>query len=446
MRRSLGAVTLYAASALLTVMACHAQPAERSPGLTQLAVITTTPEDSYALFGNSLYVATTTGATPSVTAYRMPDGERSWMAPLPEGTRQVVVRAAGHGLVLVDADGAALAIDAAAGTVRWRARGHVLGWASGEATVVTFDASDPRGIVHAGVRADTGERVWEDVLKADEQYGIDHRAAPPSPVSNRSEVSALVVVRRSDGTTRVRDAASGTLRRGRVHPIGQSPVVVIDDLLLVSYPIGARGEIAAYELGDLKHRWTVSGGFSQATGCGPVVCLTARTLSAIDPGTGRERWRQADASVAWPAVPDAPAGPLLGYRDGGPEGDHGDEPVVLRADTGAVIMRLSPWRVLGSDGSRLLLLRHAEGNTARSQDGGAGPAAADQLGLADLGTGTVRVLGELPAVAPACSERDTTRPACPLPFGRPSQCLPGSGWVVCGHTDGQVRVWRYTAG
>jgi outer membrane protein assembly factor BamB len=379
----------------------------------------------------------------------MPEGERLWTAPLPDGTRQAVVREAAHGLVLVDADGAALALDAAAGTVRWRARGHVLGWATGgvtgRATVVTFDAADARGIVHAGVRADTGERVWEDVLAADEQYGIDHRAVP-SPVTNRPEVGALVVVRRSDGTTRVRDAASGALWRGRVHPLVQSPVVVIDDLLLVSYPIGARGEIAAYDLADLKHRWTVPGGFSQATGCGPVVCLTARSLSAIDPTTGRERWRQAGASVAWPAVPGAPAGPLLGYRDGGPDGDHGGEPVVLRADTGALIMRLNPWRVLGSDGSRLLLLRPGEGAASQSQGDGAGAAASDLLGLADLEAGTVRVLGALPAVAPACPERDTTRPGCPLPFGRPGQCLPGSGWAVCGHTDGQVRVWRFTAG
>jgi outer membrane protein assembly factor BamB len=361
----------------------------------------------------------------------MPDGERVWTAPLPAGTGHIVVRQADHGLVLVDADGAALAIDAAAGTVRWRARGHVLGWATDGATVVTFDAADARGIVHAGVRADTGERLWEDVLGSDEQYGIDHRAAPPSPVRVRSEVGALVVVRRSDGSTRVRDAATGALHRGRVHPVAQSPIVVIDDLLLVSYPIGARGEIAAYDLGDLKHRWTVPGGFSQATGCGPVVCLTAGTLSAIDPATGRQQWRQAGASVAWPAVPDAPAGPLLGYRDDGPEGDTGGEPVVLRADTGALIMRLSPWRVLGLDGSRLLLLRPAEGPS-------------DQLALADLDAGTVRVLGDLPAVAPACRERETTRPGCPLPFGRPGQCLPGSGWAVCGHTDGQVRVWRYT--
>jgi hypothetical protein len=67
----------------------------------------------------------------------------------------------------------------------------------------------------------------------------------------------------------------------------------------------------------------------------------------------------------------------------------------------------------------------------------------DKIGLADLDTRTVRVLGTVPADAQACRERAVS-PGCPLPPGWLAGCAPGAGWLVCSHVDGTVRVWRYS--
>jgi hypothetical protein len=404
--------------------ACQERPAAAPSALEQVTTIADAADRPFGLFGSTLYVSSS-DAEVSVRAYRMPDGAPQWSATLPVPARQVTVREAGQGLVLVNADRTALALDAATGALRWRSEGAVLGWAVGGASVVTLDPdADPMTLT--GWRTSDGARLWTETVGAGDEYGLGYGAAGHG--AGGRGIDSVAVVGRADGATRIRDAATGDLTEGRVRPPGDGGrVAVVDDLLLVSSVDGALGATAGYDTRGLNRRWAVDGAFHRAAGCGPVLCLGGNGVRAVDPATGADRWANVDIAFATPALPGRDPGPLLSDRD--PTGATG--PVVLNADTGVEIMRLGPWSVLGPDTPRLMLIRHA---------GSTGP---DRIAVADLDQATVRELGTVPAVTPTCAERDTTSPGCPRPPGVPSQCRPGLGWLVCSHVDGDLRVWRY---
>jgi hypothetical protein len=397
--------------------ACQADPAPPTPPtLAQAASIAAAADRPYGVFGSALIVAVT-DAPATVRAHRMPDGDPLWTAELPDAAGPVTVRAAAAGLVLVNAGSTALALDARTGAARWRARGVVLGFTGDDANVVTMHDTD-QGIALAGRRPATGAPRWTDTVGPAEEYTVGYGAG---------RVATVAVVRRSDGAARLRDAASGEARRGRVgRPGPGSRLALVDDLLLVSTVDDSVGTTTAYDSRTLRRRWTVDGAFERAAGCGVVICLGGNGIRALDPGTGADRWARPDVPFAGPALAGTKSSPLLSVAD--PD----VAPVVLDPRTGATMLNLAPWTVLGPDGRRLLLLQHTDGTT-------------DRVGLADLDGSTVRELGRVPPVVRACAERDTTAPGCPRPPGQPSGCRPGRGWFVCAHVDGQLRVWRHAA-
>ncbi len=378
-----------------------------SPAAPHLSAVAVLPYDRGGLFvaaADTLYTLTrSAGDAAELRAYRW-TGARRW------SVRLRVAEAADiyplGGLVLVsmfppNADRAATtAFDAASGAARWQAPGRVYAEIPGGRVLladqgVAVDRIPEPIDRYRAVAVDTGATAWTlDVWSAS-------TVLPIIDDPTRRYLRTIAVVDPA-GVVVVRDGRTGAvLASGRLPTPDPTyaPVAAVGGLLLVA----AHRQLLAFGATDLRPRWAADlpGDPGSANACGNLLCVgTTGGLAGVDPIDGQEMWTSALVDRAY-------GGPrrLVGYREWTARQQI---PVVLSADTGRTLATLDGWEVDRAGGPYVFEHELATGRT--------------WVGLLDLGTARVRVLGYVERTADACAA--------------------GDGYVACALLDGRLGVWR----
>ncbi|MEU1589187.1 PQQ-binding-like beta-propeller repeat protein [Micromonospora sp. NPDC005710] len=315
-----------------------------------------------------------------LAAYRLPDGEPVWQAPLSAAARYWGVRplagmllATGYEIGPEGRDTLTLALDRATGAYRWQQPGIAQELIDGNLLLRSGGETEPTSL--RAVDPCCGTLRWQlppttaEVSIRDNGHGVDR-----------------LVLNQANGPVEVRDATSGAaMASAEMRPPGGARLGIdlIDDLLLATDK--GSGTINAYGLDRLDRRWTRdSGPVEFALDCGPVVCLRTggNELLALDPATGDVRWRSDRWLWGWPYENRLMAN-ISGF---GPM----EQYVVVDALTGRQVADLGKWELYQlSDGGRLVGIR-------RHPDGG------ELVSELDIAAGTVRIVDVLPDATGEC--------------------------------------------
>ncbi|GAA2670394.1 outer membrane protein assembly factor BamB family protein [Actinoplanes palleronii] len=350
-----------------------------------LGVITpaAAPDGPITLAGGQVYTVDTTGAEPSVTAWRPARPPvRLWTTRVPVGgepgvipVASVTVRQAGE-VALLTAGAATTAVDAATGQVRWSAPVTV-GVLDGSGAGVTVDRVFRPGTEYDQESGDpgplyfsaSGEPHTEPPLRTDVR-GLDLADGRTLWTTSPGGAVTVDVVPGDDPAVLITSSQRLTLVAGRTGRLlreaelpqlaGHGPASgsLIGDVALISYQ--EPGRQVAFEARTLRRLWErdVPEMVADPADCQGVLCDGGHgDLRVLDPGTGLARWRvQEDVDLAIRAgyvlETDAATG----------------EPVRLTdPHTGATRVDLAGWtgEVAGSAGQPLVL-RRREGRGAQA--------------------------------------------------------------------------------
>jgi outer membrane protein assembly factor BamB len=262
------------------------------PSLRPLVPIASIPDagaQDFALSGGILYQVEPDPAVPGrVAAYRLAGGDRLWSVALPEPVDLVLPAppsSSDAGVLLAQsfqatARAAVSAVDTGSGRLLWRAAGDIGAFPTGRSIVVL--GAVPGSTETRAVDLRSGATVWRRSL-GDGSYRV--------AAADNDDI--LLVS--PDGGVEVLDAGTGRLRAtGRPLP-GQLPLDLDGGALYAVSAVDDR-EIHAYDLATLAQRWSARLPDPPDTvwSCGSARCASAgRVLLAVDPDTGRVRWRQA---------------------------------------------------------------------------------------------------------------------------------------------------------
>jgi len=377
----------------------------------------------------NLYVVSRPGPDTALTAYRLDSGTRRWKRPIgavnsdPEVDAVHVQDVGGYTTVTTGvcdslSDARTMRIDPATGATLWSRPGAPIG--SGAGGLVLF-ARAPAGRCTGGRTASDGVQLTISGVTPDGASHWTYQLPDGAPfdvaLDPEGRLRWLLTIAR-DGRVEVRDTATGRLTSGgQVEdvgpPGGESPAPrldVVGDLLTVSIVDGGVVRVSAYPLGSLQRRWlvhvTAAGGFGafvQGVACGRWLCLVYPSgVLAVDPATGGTGWR-------WDLAPVA----ISGHRLLGTDGDLGQTLHLIDGDTGRTVILLPHWQLvpaLGQQGREVVVERPGTHATT--------------LGLLDLPTGRLRILGNVQDFV--------------------NGCQPIAGGVVCTSRDTVVKAWRLT--
>ncbi|GAA0456443.1 hypothetical protein Ade02nite_05340 [Paractinoplanes deccanensis] len=232
----------------------------------------------------------------------------------------------------VNGDSAVVAVAAGTDRTLWRRPARLLGaTAGGQVLLATDEAA-------LAVDAATGTVRWS--VPRPPGGTIAESGAPAYP--------RWLVVQSGDGRLRTYDALTGRLLATRSVPAGSGNVWPVGDLVTV----GTRDGFSAYRLPDLAYRWHTAADLSQSwmqADCGSLICTFRQQtgIVALDRRTGRALW----SSELWAYA--APAGSYLAATR---LDRRTFEPAVWLLDpaTGATIGNFGRWESLGPAGDGLL--------------------------------------------------------------------------------------------
>ncbi|SNY49488.1 outer membrane protein assembly factor BamB family protein [Paractinoplanes atraurantiacus] len=220
----------------------------------------------------------------------------------------------------LDASGrwAVVAVEAGTDETLWRRPARLLGTDDGQVLLAAEDAT-------LAVDAATGIIRWSVVR-------------PPGGVITETGPAGYprwLVIQSASGLLETRDAHTGKLVAGRTLPLKSGYVWPVGDLITVD----TRDGYSAYHLPDLTFRWRTEADLSQSwmqADCGTLICTFRQQtgMVALDRQTGRALWSSELWAYAEPAGPylaatrldrriDEPAVWLLDPATGKPVGDFG---------------------------------------------------------------------------------------------------------------------------
>lgn len=325
------------------------------------------------------------GSGRSMTAYRLPTGERAWRVPLPVEAEFWGGTARGDTVLVTGYSprrqtGDTVALDARTGERRWQLPGSAVELADGNVLLEESGVDGERTL--RAVDPCCGTPRWEVRLPAGE---FRYRFA--------GQGMDRLVTTDPEGRVEVRDTATGAVLAAADVSSERDDhwsVDIVGDLLLVW--AGLPPEVTAYGLDRLDRRWqaTVPGSVF-AVDCAGAVCFQSRSgdLWAVDAATGRRQW----SLDGWNDVRALP-GRLLAMRVSTTGSDRPDL-AVLDPATGRVRAVLGRWELAWSPRSDDPLI-----GVRPHPDGG--------LLVAELDTasGAVRPLDVLPGAAGDCEVAD----------------------------------------
>jgi outer membrane protein assembly factor BamB len=312
-------------------------------------------DDSVHLYDRTAYVNRPAGNATELTAYDLATGRKKWRVVSGDTPTNFGVTAA-FGVVLVPADPVevqevdgdqqywtsfsrtTVALNAGDGRERWRTAGHLdtLG-ADGTGLVTEHDDHAVTTRMRL-IRITDGHQIWDLPLSGVSAWTILWRDDQPSH---------LVTVT-PGGDVRIFAYADGSLvTTGRV-PWQHRESDVMNAGSHLAVRSNRFGPTTLYRPDDLTVLWTTGGSVSYLKECGPLLCaLDGNGVSARDPATGREIWRNPDMF----SVNDVAPGRLL--MD---SGGSGGVQQLADAETGRPIGERVYGSVLfgGPDGTMLL--------------------------------------------------------------------------------------------
>ena len=384
--------------ALVTLGSATAPPA---PELRMVLAANGTAAAAFVLGADSLYTASHGIDNPSnesaVRRFDLVDGSLRWAAALPQGVQNLqVADDAGVLMARSGTDPRVTFLDHTTGAVLWRL-------ASANTSVVTLTG---RGVL---IRTDvpgatelrladprTGRTRWQRRLDPWLSYGPDDLWS--------GTARRIIAIAASGSVTTLDFGTGATLAAGRLdgrlHVEGDRVHTVGDNRLVVFRPATGALPLTAYSVVPFAPLWRSAESGESVSDCGPVWCLTRPDVTgvdAVDPATGRVRWRTGEVGSAVRLSPEV----LAGYATG-------EEPRMTLLDpaTGRVRQRLGTVVPVGG------LLLHSD-----SEMPGQAWVTVRQPG------GAIRTLGRV----------DTA-----VPFG----CAADGRYLACPTTDGPTKVWR----
>ena len=214
-----------------------------------------------------------------------------------------------------------------------------------------------------------------------------------------------MVTRGPDVRARVWNLRTGGLVNSRLVPDGgpQSYVAALESTLLARAESAGRAVLTGFDPLTLEQRWRARPPdiYGSPFECGSLLCLQAdRAVWAID-HTGAVAWR-IDSTRLRPQV-----GPTARLVAG-----YGQPLALFDPDTGGSLPADARWRVLD--------IRTSGGTVVLGRPDGA---SGEEIGVLDLGTGSITVWGGVG------------------PLGRAAQCLTAGGRLAC-EDGGVVQVWQ----
>jgi len=423
-RRRSGRALLAAATALAALLG-PAGSAVRPAVLPEVGSVPRGGGASFSLLAGDLIVITPApGGGCELTDHPLPGGPPRWrrtLAYLVDG-----VFTAGPATLLAIATGetnrSVTALAAGTGAVLWRQDGmDFADLPAGTATVLlTTDTSYPGPRRAVLVDLVDGRPRWSRPVPAGGYLLTGDPRPDPGP-GPPAGTAPWLVIWAADGATTVVDELTGRPLASAALAVPPAPdtslphgtgLYPLPGALVLTRPAVNGSVVTAYEPGTLAPRWDLdlAGTVVAVTRCGALWCVNSTAgLWAVDPGTGRARWRSSRWTYgrplgSWLVALDDPFQP---------------SPVAALLDpgTGRLVSTVDNWSWLPEpDGTGPTVL-------LRSDPAGTGTLVA-VLGPADP---AVRVLRWLPGVAG-------------------SSCQATAAVLACTAGPATIRIWRVTTG
>jgi outer membrane protein assembly factor BamB len=341
--------------------------------------------NAFVAVGDLLLAMRTGSRPPELVAFDADGSRVRWQARL-EGTFPRVISAVSMGDVLVVSTAEDLvaseplrhtyAIDRATGSVRWHRPLSALG-PTGDGRLLTVETSAVTGQGwFAAIDPGTGRALWRRPYTEAQQWSLQQVD---------QQVTGIVLTDGDRNQVWLIEPGSGRIAYEQVLPGPADAAVVAVGLVLIPYDTQSGWRLRALRLPTLEPAWDVphpvGHGPRFAYDCVPVICVDSdgTQMWLLDPGSGRTLW----AAGPWSYFTVAP-GLLYGAAAAT------EQPTLRDVRTGEVLLELGRWRLIGYDGTSVLLI---EQQSDRTWFGAVDPAAP--------GRG-VRLLGTRPASIDHC--------------------------------------------
>jgi outer membrane protein assembly factor BamB len=323
--------------AILTLTCLFADSAATTP---QVALTVPTARGDFQVAGDVLYIFDGSYPPNRVSAYGLRDGHLLWRKNAPVGAVYEDVTQVGARTLLVPDPCSAsrpvttVALDTRTGREAWRRPGVPEQSIAGGRLLVLSRPGPTYGCGGAYPPSNELPVYWDavDTRTGAVRWSTEVPALPRTAFDAYDGTAQRVVLVATDGTTTSRNLVTGEVTgritlpelavsakpagtAGTVDEIADPQLAVAGGAAIVMRPVAAAGarpglvEITAYDLVDLRRRWTAqatvgpagpqSGNYAVVSGCGAMVCLYTPTVTILlDPRTGAERWRTRQSVLA----------------------------------------------------------------------------------------------------------------------------------------------------
>ncbi|HET6531969.1 MAG TPA: PQQ-binding-like beta-propeller repeat protein [Actinoplanes sp.] len=389
---------------MLVLISSVGSTAPPPPALSPLLSLRVGPADTFSLTEDGDLLAQTVGM---LSAYDLADGHLRWQTEQQRPTYRLRTAA---GLVLLrpwtygPGQPSTTALSLATGAQVWRHAGSVM-TLPGSSTLLAVSAVRSGG---------TNRRVQGPVEALDPRTGkVRWRVQVPSTavllsVPGPNDEGTRMVLLHDDQTAAVHDLTTGELITSAELPpanYGPENPTVSGGLMLLRHISRAGVRVTAYHPGTLQPVWDRPAGMAyEVRPCGRLACLVSpHGVRGIDPADGTVRW----SSPGWRSIEDR-GGLMVAYGLTGAAQPIG----IVDPATGAVLVRLGGWRLVGgSSGDHLLVTRAVEAGAATM-------------------------------VAVARPHATVPHPLAELPPGT-GDCQAAPNRLVCRSTSGELTLWAY---
>lgn len=346
------ALALLACAGLLLVTVAAAAPPQ--PGLMSGPIRIPGASSSVAFTGDFMMtLGDGAGGVVDLIAVGTDDGLPRWRVPLPDGAQQVygawqfkdVLLVSLMNNVYVDQTRTIYAMDRRTGAIRWRSPSTYLGTVAADGSLLTVEfgpAKEEKSFVAR--EPETGRELWRLPFEQTQDWSLYQVG---------DQVAAVLLLGREHDRVSLVDPTTGRTAYQAELPATSSDIIqqATGELLIPYGPPGGR-RLRALSLPGLTMLWDVVHPAtrvpSYAFDCRPAICLDdGQQMWVLDSTDGRVRWHS-ELNGYFAAAPGLL---FVGLDDARPTYS-----TLRDVWTGEVLLPLGRWRVLGYDGTSLLMV------------------------------------------------------------------------------------------